>query len=79
MAVGIRRADHTTPLYPQRLTLTSPTGGGPSVGVVRSRTKATELVSERYVSVYSRCLEIEFGLVERAYLLHSYVTVSLTR
>jgi hypothetical protein len=32
-----------TPLYPQKLTLTSPTGGGGrSVGIVRSRTKATE-------------------------------------
>jgi len=27
------------------LALTSPTGGGRSVGIVRSRTKATELVS----------------------------------
>ena len=29
-------------LYPQKLELTSPTGGGRSVGIVRSRTKATE-------------------------------------
>jgi hypothetical protein len=43
--MGIRRADHATPLYPQKLELTSPTSGGRSVGVVRSRTKATELVS----------------------------------
>jgi hypothetical protein len=33
-----------TPLYPQRLAITSPTSGGRSVGIVRSRTKATELV-----------------------------------
>jgi hypothetical protein len=39
-AVGIRCADHVTPLYPQKLALTSPTGGGRSVGIVRSRTKA---------------------------------------
>jgi len=32
-----------TPLYPQKLALTSPTGGGRPVGIVRSRTKATEL------------------------------------
>jgi len=32
-----------TPLYPQKLALTSPTGGGCSVGIVRSRTKATEI------------------------------------
>jgi len=31
-----------TLLYPQKLALTSPTGGGRSVGIVRSRTKATE-------------------------------------
>jgi hypothetical protein len=31
-----------TPLYPQKLALTSPTGGGRSVGMVRSRTKAKE-------------------------------------
>ena len=46
----IRCADHVTPLYPQKLALTSPTGGGRSVGIVRSRTKATEfLVSFSYV------------------------------
>jgi hypothetical protein len=31
------------PLYPQKLALTSPTSGGRSVSIVRSRTKATEL------------------------------------
>ena len=35
------RWQRDTPL-PQKLALTSPTGGGRSVGVVRSRTKATE-------------------------------------
>ena len=41
-AVGTRCADHVTPLYPQKLALTSPTGGGRSVGVVRVPTKAPE-------------------------------------
>jgi hypothetical protein len=41
-AVGTRCADHVTLLYSQKLALTSPTGGGRSVGIVRSRTKATE-------------------------------------
>ena len=41
-AVGIRCADHVTPLYPQKLALISPTSGGRSVGIVRSRTKAAE-------------------------------------
>jgi len=40
--VGTRYANHVTPLYPQKLALTLPTGGGRSVGMVRSRTKATE-------------------------------------
>jgi hypothetical protein len=42
---------HATPLYPQKLALTSPTGGGRSVGMVRSRTKAKELVSNKQVSM----------------------------
>ena len=47
--MGTRYADHVTPLYPQKLALTSPTGVCRSVGIVRSRTKATEfsLVLER--------------------------------
>jgi hypothetical protein len=36
-------SDHATPLYPQKLALTSPTSGGRSVGIFRSRTRATEL------------------------------------
>ena len=40
-AVGTHCADHVTPLYPQKSALTSPTGGGRSVGIVRVRTKAT--------------------------------------
>jgi hypothetical protein len=30
------------PIYPQKLPLTSPTSGGRSVGIVRSRTRAAE-------------------------------------
>jgi hypothetical protein len=41
-AVGIRHADHATPLYLQKLALTSPTSGGRLVGIVGSRTQATE-------------------------------------
>jgi hypothetical protein len=44
MTVGIRCADHATPVYPQMLALTSPTSGDRSVGIVRSRTKVTEFV-----------------------------------
>jgi hypothetical protein len=34
--------------YPQKFALTSPTSGGRSVGIVRSRTQATESVSCLY-------------------------------
>jgi hypothetical protein len=44
--VGIRCAGHVTPLYPQKLALTSPTRGVPSVGTVRLRTKVTELYTQ---------------------------------
>ena len=47
--MGIRCADHVTPLYPQKLALTSPTAGGRSVGIVRSRTKATEFFFSLFV------------------------------
>jgi len=46
-AVGTRCADHVTPLYPQKLALISPTGGGRSVGIVRVRTKATKFSLRR--------------------------------
>ena len=41
-AVETRRADHVTPVYPRKLALSSPTGDGRSVGIVRVRTKAKE-------------------------------------
>jgi hypothetical protein len=41
-AMGIHCADHATPFYPQKFALTSPTSGGRSVGIVRSRTQATQ-------------------------------------
>jgi len=34
------------------LALTSPTGGGRSVGIVRSRTKATELLLLLYIYIW---------------------------
>jgi hypothetical protein len=49
-AVGIRHADHVAPLYPQKLALTSPTSGGRSVGIVRSRTQATEYSDRNYTT-----------------------------
>jgi hypothetical protein len=40
----IRRDDYDTPLYTQKLALASPMSGCHSVGIVRSWTKATELL-----------------------------------
>jgi hypothetical protein len=42
-AVGFRFADHAAPSNPQKLALTLPTSGGGSIGIVRLRTKATEV------------------------------------
>jgi hypothetical protein len=51
--MGTHCADQVTPLYPQKLALTSPTGGGRSVGIVRSRTKATEFSFSHHHTVAS--------------------------
>jgi len=61
--VGNRCANHVTPLYPQKLALTSPTGGGRSVGMVRLRTKATEFSS------------VQYGLVQLHYLVMGYCII----
>jgi hypothetical protein len=41
-AVEIRHADHVARSIREKFTLTSPTSGGRSIGIVRSRTQATE-------------------------------------
>jgi hypothetical protein len=40
-AVGIRHANHVTPSIRKNLAISSPTSGGRSVRIVRSRTQAT--------------------------------------
>jgi hypothetical protein len=47
-------------LYPRKLALTSPTSGGSSVGIVRSRIKATE-----FVVCWFRHSEIDGGWILR--------------
>jgi hypothetical protein len=42
--MGISYADYIIPSYMQKLALTSPTSGGRSVGIFRSRIKVTEFV-----------------------------------
>ena len=57
-----------TPLYSQKLALTSPTGDGRSVGIVRSRTKATECVcvcvcvSFNISTINIFCVEMPFDM-----------------
>ena len=71
--MGNRCADHVTPLYPQKLALTSPTGGGRSVGIVRSRTKATEsYLSLQEESKWKRILN---ALIEM-HVQHLYYVMS---
>jgi hypothetical protein len=52
MAVGIRHADHVASSNPQKLEQTSPTSGGRSVGIIRSRTQATEFTFSLYIYIY---------------------------
>jgi hypothetical protein len=42
MCVEIRHADHVASSIRKKLAITSPTSGGRSVGIVRSRTQTTE-------------------------------------
>ena len=70
--MGIRCADHVTPLSPQKLALTSPIGGGRSVGIVRSRTKATEFFYLFLTfGLFPLKLEIEWLLVLHSKCLHT--------
>jgi hypothetical protein len=54
-AVGIRLADHATPLYSQKLALASPTSGFRSVGIVLLRAEVKE-VSFSFSFSLLRCL-----------------------
>ena len=63
--MGIRCADHVTLLYPQNLALTSPTGGDRSVGIVRSRTKATEVVKFEVVTAVLMKIFLSYDIRRR--------------
>jgi hypothetical protein len=61
-AIGIRHADYATSLYPKKLALTSLKSGGSSVGIVRSRTQATEFdycPKQNIASVQTVCRSTE--------------------
>jgi len=58
-----------TPLYPQKLALTSPTGGGRSVGIVRLRTKDTDFSLANMPCIWEvrgSCLGSETGCIWRS-------------
>jgi hypothetical protein len=55
-AVGIRRADHVAPSISKKLAITSPTNGGRSVGVVRSRTQTMEFSLRRQIYLPQRAI-----------------------
>jgi hypothetical protein len=49
-------------LYPQKLALTSPTGGGRSVGIVRSWTKAMDF-SFSHIFHFNRSINFEWAIL----------------
>ena len=85
--MGIRCFDHVTPLYPQKLALTSPTGGGLSVGIVRSRTKGHGVfflwlyleVEIAYGDVYSCCACARYQSGARTLSVHWHSKTSKSR
>jgi hypothetical protein len=71
-AVGIRHADHATLFIRKKLAITSPTSGGRSVGIVRSRTQTMEFIFKRILTYknnvyYMSAKEIAYksGLTEQ--------------
>jgi hypothetical protein len=54
-----RRDQSRGTLYPQMLTLTSPTSGGHSVRIVRSRTQATEFFGVSHI--LEKCLSLNIS------------------
>jgi hypothetical protein len=56
---GLENRDYATSLYPQKLALTSPTNGGRSVGIVRSRTQTTELNDLHFNLLYTRLQNLD--------------------
>jgi len=76
-AVGTRCADHVTPVYPQKLAVTSPTGGGRSVAIVRSQTNATEFSFLVLMFVNLNVQDLDLLLSPIEMLLFRHVMVGL--
>jgi hypothetical protein len=56
-ALGIRHADHVATYIRKKLAITSPTSGGRSVGIVRSRTETMEIFLPCICTVDPCCSE----------------------
>jgi len=71
-----------TLVYPRKLVLTSPTGGGRSVGIVRVRTKATEFTTlHNILKNASLHLQENYELIagariENVHLYYDFITVA---
>jgi hypothetical protein len=59
--LGIRHTDHVAPSIRKKLAITSPTSGGRSVGVVRSRTQTMEFV---FIFLIQKCECIQTTVVK---------------
>jgi hypothetical protein len=59
-AVRIRNVDYVAPSIHKTLKLTSPTSGGRSVDIVRSRTETTELIFFLLETYYEKIKKNEF-------------------
>jgi hypothetical protein len=50
-ARGIRHSDHVAPSIRKKLALTLPINSGRSIGIVRSRTQATEFLLREFIAI----------------------------
>jgi hypothetical protein len=70
-AVRIRCTDQATPSIRKSSLLTSPTCGGPSVSIVRLRTKATEFRSVTFIYIiYSKYAVSFYGNERYAFVIY---------
>jgi hypothetical protein len=75
---------YVTPLYPQKLALTLPTRGCHLVGILRSRTQATELLLLLYsyyrsvILFYFFCFRKAYFVVCSGYIIQLYNYMSCT-
>jgi hypothetical protein len=63
----------TPPLYPQKLALTSPTSGGRSISIVRSRTQATEFAISSVTEIFCSTLHSRIVTFMRQWHIAFYV------